>query len=251
MSESKTDKHSSKIEDFVSNFYFLENERVKVMYNEPMSRIYIEKLHKVTDLEAPKLFKTFTKAFSTYPKLDGVFPDPREKALAVEMVVEFYGRFDMKFGAAYSLDADISDGVVLVDSRNLAYSDENLAAAGCDSERFRALAAELGPAGVERWNAFFDELDRQEKLLDLPEEFIYVDFLAVDPQRQGEGRGKKLIEAVCRKAGEENLPVMLFTNGDDDVRFYKNRGFEVAGITESAELGMKNVYMTYKKELSH
>ncbi|MDD7034956.1 MAG: GNAT family N-acetyltransferase [Firmicutes bacterium] len=215
------------------------------MYNETMSRIYIEELHKITEPEIPALFGTFREAFSAYPKLDGVFPDPRDKALAVEMVVEFYGRFDMKFGAAYSLDSDISDGVVLVDSRNLIYSEENLAAAGGESERFCALARELGPAGVERWNAFFDELDRQEKLLDLPEEYIYVDFLAVDPRRQGEGRGRKLIEAVCRKAKEENLPVMLFTNGDDDVRFYENRGFEVAGITESAELGMKNVYMLY------
>lgn len=214
------------------------------MYNGYMSRTDIEKLHKVTEKEMDALFSTLKKAFASYPKLDGAFPDPAEKAAAFEMVIEYYGRFDMKYGTFYSLDENISEGIAVLDSR-VDYSEERFSEAGCESSRFCSLREQLGSEAAQRWYDFCDELDRQESLLDLPEEYIYVDFLAVSPDKQGQGRGSRLIEAVCRKADEENLPVMLFTNGEEDVMFYMNRGFKTVGITECEHLGMYNVYMLY------
>lgn len=214
------------------------------MYNGYMSRIDIENLHKVTEKEMDALFSTLKSAFASYPKLDGAFPDPAEKAAAFEMVIEYYGRFDMKYGTFYSLDENITEGIAVLDS-NEEYSEEKMREAGCESSRFCSLREQLGSEAAQRWYDFCDELDRQESLLDLPDEYIYVDFLAVSPDKQGCGRGRRLIEAVCQKADEEKLPVMLFTNGEKDVQFYINRGFEIAGITECERLGMKNVYMLY------
>lgn len=215
------------------------------MASEVIKKIDIEGLHKVGEAELPELFNTFCRAFGPYPKLDRAFPDPKQKALAVEMVVEFYGHFDITFGNIYSSDSSINDGIVVLHSDEVNYSQERLLSAGCESDRFKDLAERLGSEGFRRWNDFFDELDKNERLLSFPETFIYVDFLAVDPAFQGSGRGSSLIKAVCNRACELGLPVMLFTNGDDDVRFYEKQGFKVIGITQSERVGLYNTYMLY------
>ena len=50
---------------------------------------------------------------------------------------------------------------------------------------------------------------------------------------------------VCRYADEVGLPVMLFTNTADDVKFYQSLGFDVIGETSSEKLGFVNTYMLY------
>ena len=50
---------------------------------------------------------------------------------------------------------------------------------------------------------------------------------------------------VCRYADEVCLPVMLFTNTADDVKFYQSLGFDVIGETSSEKFGFVNTYMLY------
>ena len=210
-----------------------------------MKVIEIEGLYKAEEKDLPNIFETFRRAFGDYPKLNGMFPNPEEKQLAVEMVVEYYGYFDFMAGRFYSLDESLRDGIAVLHSDEVDYSDEKFEAAGSKSEKFIQCADKLGEEGVKRWFGFFDEVDRLESQLELPEEFIYVDFLAVDPEVQGEGRGGRLIDAVCAKATELGLPVMLFTNGEKDVRFYEKHGFGVIGVTKSEEYSLENVYMFF------
>ena len=59
----------------------------------------------------------------------------------------------------------------------------------------------------------------------IPEQYLYADFLCVSEEVQGQGRGSKIIQAACRFADEIGLPLMLFTNGAEDIRFYQKNGF--------------------------
>ncbi|MGN0702026.1 MAG: GNAT family N-acetyltransferase [Lentihominibacter sp.] len=210
-----------------------------------MKAIEIEGLYRVKENELPDLFETMSRAFGDYPKLSGMFPDPEEKNLAVKMVVEYYGRFDFMAGRFYSLDESIREGIAVLHSDDVAYTEENFKAAGSYNDNFRRCARELGESGVKRWFAFFDEVDRLESQLELPKEYIYVDFLAVAPEVQGEGRGGRLVDALIAKANELSLPIMLFTNGEKDVRFYEKHGFRVLAVTRSEEYSLENVYMVY------
>ena len=38
---------------------------------------------------------------------------------------------------------------------------------------------------------------------------------------------------------------MLFTNGEDDIRFYEKNGFRIIGVTTSEEFGFENTYVTF------
>ena len=96
--------------------------------------------------------------------------------------------------------------------------------------------------------AFFDELDRKEAELRIPEPYLYVDFLCVADDAQGQGRGSKIIQAACRYADEIGMPIMLFTNGEEDIRFYKKNGFRVVGVTRSEDFGFENTYVMYFPE---
>lgn len=211
-----------------------------------ISRIELEGLYQVKEEELPELFKMFTDAFKPYPKLDGAFPEPEKKQTAVEMVVEYYGRFDYRFGRLYSLDAGLHEGIAVLDSDEVIYTPEKFEAAGSMGAEFAGCSRRLREEDTGRWFGFFDEVDRQEAQLELPERYIYVDFLAVDPGFQGTGRGGKLIDTVCARAKEMGLPVMLFTNGQKDVEFYEKHGFRNIGVTKSREYGFENAYMLFE-----
>ncbi|MDO4870262.1 MAG: GNAT family N-acetyltransferase [Bacillota bacterium] len=207
--------------------------------------IEIKELYKIPEDRYEEVYELFLEAFAEYPKLARVFEDPDRRQIAIEMVLRFYCPYDFCYGSAYSLDENIHEAVVLVHSDEMTYDEERMQAAGCYNEAFEKAKDRLTPEEQKRWWAFFDELDRQEQQLDIPRPHIYADFLAVRNDMQGQGNGSRLLQAVCRYADEQKLPIMLFTNGRKDVEFYLKNGFRIIGVTRSEELGLENTYVIY------
>ena len=94
--------------------------------------------------------------------------------------------------------------------------------------------------------SLFEELDRLETTVDIPSPHIYVDFLGVNEAFQHQGRGRRLMTNVCSYADSVRLPLMLFTNTADDVRFYQSLGFKIIGETSSKKFGFTNTYLIYE-----
>lgn len=101
----------------------------------------------------------------------------------------------------------------------------------------------LTPDERKKQKAVFAELDKLEETMDIPYPHIYVDFLGVKKDYQGNGRGSMLIRRVSEYAEQRNRPVMLFTNTVDDVKFYRKEGFDIIGIVKSEKYGFENTYM--------
>ena len=183
------------------------------------------------------------RAFRDYPKLSRAFPAFADRQAGIEATIRYFGAFDLFYGAGFSLDANLHECVMLVHSDELDFSEERIRAAGCESPAFQATMQKL--AGPQRrvWFELFDELDRLELTLDLPEKYLYLDFVAVDPRYQGRGRGQQLMQTLGAYADSAGMPMMLFTNTSDDVRFYEKCGFYVAGVTESEKFGFRNTYL--------
>jgi len=187
------------------------------------------------------------RSFRNYEKLVGAYPDWDDRQAAIEMVIRLYGAFDFMYGSAYSLDPAMREAMMIMYSEEVDYSEERLAAAGCVSEGFQAAASRLSEEDRRKWWAFFDEVDRREaELTGIPERYLYVDFLCVDDAFQGQGRGSRIIQAACRCADAEGLPLVLFTNGEEDIRFYLKNGFRIIGVTTSEEFGFENTYVMYE-----
>ena len=211
----------------------------------------IKELHKIEPKDSETVYKMMMQSFKNYPKLIGSFPDWEDRQAAIEMVIRFYGAFDFEYGNAYSLDETMSEVLMIMFSEEEVYTEERFEAAGSYSDEFRAAAARLGEEGVRRWWDFFDEVDRTEAELEaIPDRYIYADFLCVSEEVQGQGRGSRIIQAACRYADEIGLPIMLFTNGEEDIRFYQKNGFKVIGVTKCEAFGLENTYVLYEPKES-
>ncbi len=67
--------------------------------------------------------------------------------------------------------------------------------------------------------------EMQRKHLHDPHWFLWV--LGVEPERQGQGLGSRLLRSLSAKADAEQVPCYLETDRPSSVRIYQNHGFEV------------------------
>lgn len=206
--------------------------------------IEIKGLYKVDNLE--KMVNLFRKAFEAYPKLEVSFKNKETRKMALEASLYFYCAYDMKYGKAYSLDEQINEAILMVESEEMKYSFFRHLRAGSYSREYRQSMAKLTKEEKNIRKALFAELDELELQIDIPEPHIYLDFLGVDPDLQRQGRGRKLMNFICKYGEERNIPLMLFTNTEADVMFYKSMGFEIIGETKSEKFGFTNTYMIRK-----
>ena len=66
----------------------------------------------------------------------------------------------------------------------------------------------------------------------MPEPHWYLGALGVDPSRQRQGVGGKLLQPVMALADATGVPCYLETQSADNVRFYERHGFAVAEAGE-------------------
>jgi len=91
---------------------------------------------------------------------------------------------------------------------------------------FLSLPLKATPLQVIRFAAMmalFDRLHHQ----DAPKRHWYLNVLGVDPERQGQGVGGRLIAPVLEAADGERLPCYVETGKEINVTFYQKHGFEV------------------------
>lgn len=62
---------------------------------------------------------------------------------------------------------------------------------------------------------------------DVPPDHWYLFVLGVEPERQGQGVGGKMIGPILERADKDRLPCYLETMKEINVTFYKKHGFEV------------------------
>lgn len=203
----------------------------------------IKGLYKLKKQDQEKLIQTYKDAFTYYPKLMETFPEKETREAALEATLRYYVAYDMEYGDAFALDEEVNEGVCLVYSQDMDYTEEKHIRAGSYSPQYKAAMAKLTEEEQQRRVELFDELDRLEKDVDIPHPHLYADFLGVREACQKQGRGRKLMGAVCEFAKEQGLPIMLFTNTAEDVAFYESLGFKVIDVVHSEEFGFTNTYL--------
>lgn len=211
-----------------------------------VKKIEIPQLYKLKSTDKEKLILTYMNAFEEYPKLLNAFPDEKTRLIALEATLRFYTAYDLKYGCGFSLDENIHEAVLVVHSEAMNYSLLKHIRAGSYSRQYRNAMKKLTSDERKMRLRLFEELDRLEKDIKVPSPHIYADFLGVAKKHQHQGRGKRLMSYICSYADQVGLPLMLFTNTDDDVKFYQSLGFKIIGETSSKEFGFTNTYLLYQ-----
>lgn len=203
----------------------------------------IEGLYKLQKQDLNKLVQTYKDAFKYYPKLMLAFPEEEVKEAALEATLWYYTAYDLEYGEAFALDEEINECVCVVYSDEMHYTEARHIQAGSYSFEYKEAMARLTEEEQQRRVDLFEELERLEEHIEIPEPHLYVDFLGVREAYQKQGRGRKLMNAVCDLAAKEALPIMLFTNTPEDVAFYESLGFVVIEVVHSEQFGFSNTYL--------
>ena len=213
------------------------------------TKITIPQLYKLKNSDKEKLVLTYLSAFESYPKLMQAFSDKKTRLLALEATLRYYTAFDLRYGSGFSLDENVREAVLIIHSDRMKYTVLKHLAAGSYGKEYRAVISKLSKEEKQTRAALFEELDRLEATVDIPRPHKYADFLGVAREYQHQGRGRKLMSQVCRYADQIGLPIMLFTNTADDIKFYQSLGFCIIGETSSERFGFVNTYMLYESSV--
>lgn len=205
-------------------------------------------LYKLKREDREMLVQTYKDAFKDYPKLRMAFPDAEKKAAALEASLRFYTAYDMEYGEAFSTDENVLDGICIIHSEEMGYSEERYVKAGCYSDEYHAAMNILTDEDKQTREALFDAIDEAESKIDIPRPHIYADFLGVRECVQHRGRGRRLMGAACEYAASLGLPLMLFTNTDEDVAFYLSMGFKILAEVNFEKYGFTSTYMLKEVE---
>lgn len=195
----------------------------------------------MNDME--KLVDTYLDAFKTYPKMLIAFPDDEIRTHALEMLFWYYASYDIEYGKGIAPTEHIEGAVLFTPSDELDKLYDRDAPKGYIEARNN-----LNAEQQVMWDELLGELEELEDSLDLPEKYIYVDFLGVRTDYQGKGIGSKLINEAIAEGNAEKVPLILFTNTDEDISFYESHGFEVFAVTRSERFGFVNTYLMRKPD---
>lgn len=204
-------------------------------------------MYRLNMKDMDRLVDTYLDAFMTYPKMMIAFPDNETRKNALKMLFWYYASYDIEYGKAIAPTEDIDGAVLYTASDEIEKIFERYAKTGAP-EGFLEARNNLTIHEQQMWDGLLDELEKLEEGLDLPERYIYVDFLGVRTDCQGKGIGSKLINEAISEGNTKQVPLVLFTNTEADISFYEAHGFEVFAETRSEDYGFVNTYLMRKPD---
>ncbi|UCG44247.1 MAG: GNAT family N-acetyltransferase [candidate division WOR-3 bacterium] len=160
-------------------------------------------------------------AFYEDPLWAGILPDRQTRYSKMCALFGFLLRFGVMFGEVYAPSEEL-EGVAVWLPEKYARSDGWPAfRAGALSIMFRVDMPSLGRlAAVGRHTS-------AQRRKHLPGPHWYLALLGVGPEFQGRGFGRRLLWPMLDRLDQENLPVWLDTETEENVRYYERIGFEV------------------------
>lgn len=205
------------------------------------TKIKIKGLLEVISIE--RITEVLLDAFANYPKLMKAFPEKYARHNALEASIRYYGMYDMYYGKAYTLDEDVYEVALILESKHVKTTKPKCLKAGCYSYEYQAVKERMPVEDRKKRLKLFGELEKLEKTVPVPKQYLYIDFLGVVKEKQGEGRGSMLMEKICEYADIEGLPIVLFTNTNKALEFYEHFDFKEIKTVTSETFGFTNTYL--------
>lgn len=174
--------------------------------------------------------QTFVDAFFDDPLLEWIFRDPAMRKQLSRHVFGVLGQYGIRYGYCTQLE-DGAAVTMWLRPRETRMETGKLIRCG-----FLGLPLRLGLGQFARFGRAQEQMERIHKRV-LTEPHWYLVGIAVDPERQGAGRGSELVRAGTAKADEAGFPCYLETSRPANLDFYRRHGFEVVDETTIGEDG--------------
>lgn len=176
-------------------------------------------LYKLKKKDIDKSAEVLAKAFLDYPLFKHILGDNHNKE-NIKILTKFIVKYTVLYGQAYATSPAI-EGIIL-------FSDfEDYKFTLLRSLRSGGLSViKIGREAGERFNKY-DEFNIKVHKDSINKSHQYLIGVGVDPDKQGQSFGRKLLKAFLEIAKEKNHPCYLETHDVENVEIYKKYGFHV------------------------
>ncbi len=196
-------------------------------------------LYRLGKEDIDKSTDSMAKAFYDYPMFQHILADKLNHE-NIKTFLKFLITYSILYAEAYAYSKQNEGIILFTDSKNYKF---NL----IRSIRSGILPLmKIGSDAGKRFNEFDRFTSETHKRL-MKDNHQYIILLGVDPDKQGQGYGKKLMLPVLKLAEEKGQDCYLETHGERNVSFYNKLGFKV--LSEDVLPGSDIIQYAMVKEI--
>lgn len=163
--------------------------------------------------------ENIAKAFYDYPMFQHILAEKLNHE-NIKLFLKFLIKYSILYAEAYASSREMEDIILFTDYKKYKF---NL----IRSIRSGLLPLmKIGPDEGKKFNEF-DRFTLETHKRIIKDNHIYIILIGVDPSKQGQGHGKKLMQYVLKVAEEKGQSCYLETHGEKNVSFYNQLGFKV------------------------
>lgn len=163
------------------------------------------------------------RAFRSSPMFAYVFPDEADRAERSPGVFAQLLRYSRRVGAV-ATTAGTARGAII----SWPVPTDEAALAAAPEDGLAAMPALLGEAAFARFITLVGHVDAHQEQV-VPPPYWYVIALGVDPVAQRQGIGSALVRHHLAQAAAADLPAVLWTDTEHNVRFCHGLGMRLVG----------------------
>jgi ribosomal protein S18 acetylase RimI-like enzyme len=182
-----------------------------------------------TQTDTPRLQETqqqiaaevLARAFSDDPLMEYLLPDEDKRRHVLPWFFEKGVKYGQLYGEVYTTPDNVDGAALWLPPNDFTMTPFRMLRVGMLAAPFKF--------GLSTFSRFMSVMNYTEHLhkRDVPPDHWYLFLLGVEPERQGQGIGGRLIAPVIARADAQGLPCYLETSKERNVPFYQKHGFEV------------------------
>jgi GNAT superfamily N-acetyltransferase len=181
-----------------------------------------------------------TRAFRNDPLLSWILPDPEKRRSLSPPFHSVFLRYGLLAGEVWTSDPTIRGLAVFLPPEQREMNAEMLERSG-----FNGLESILGQEAFGRFQSALDYM-APLRSSGAPVSHWYTMALGVDPEHQGTGIGRMLLNCMFQRADSEHVPCYLETTEPKNVAFYTNSGFNIVHDGTDPASGVH--YWTFRRD---
>ncbi|MHA2125556.1 MAG: GNAT family N-acetyltransferase [Promethearchaeota archaeon] len=193
----------------------------------------LQHLYQLKNIPLNKAAGVISRAFYDDPLYAYIIPDESERKKYFPYIFKAYIWYCLHFGEVYASSANL-EGIALWIPSEYAYITPERSKE-CGDEVFFYM---LGRKYLERLSVTAHPNEVHEQLVKEPH--VYLMVLAVDPEYQRKGFGRKLLLSSIEYLDKTNQKCYLDTNKESNVSYYQKFGFEVLKKFDILNTGVTN-----------
>ena len=187
----------------------------------------IGSLHRIGSGEIEKASKVLAEAFRDDPDTSVLIPDLETRVKRLPEFFRFFVRFGLNYGEVYSPTDNLEGISIWLHSSKMRMTFPRSLRSGIPR-----LTLKMDGPTMKRFGQYGKEIENVHDEVTNTEHWFLL-AIGVDPNLQGMGYARKMLDPVLARADRQNLPCYLDTDREINISIYERFGFRVVRKYES------------------